>query len=136
MSGIEIESIDEKPSDDASENTEDSKGETEDPVDEQDDADSNDGEHVPTNREVNMAISGVLTLHYELRDVSLVVDGDAALRLITMFETQSDEQWRDLVDPLWSSAASGWLSLNLAEPMAVSYLPFPRRFGRTTIDPH
>lgn len=86
-------------------------------------------------RNLNMTLSGVLTLHYPARDVRVIVDGDAAMRLLAMFRARSDEHWKDSVDPRWSSAASGWLVLDLPELLAMSYAPLERQRERTAIDP-
>lgn len=89
-----------------------------------------------TIREINMTLAGVLSLHYPARDVRVPVDGDSAMRLLTMFKTRSDAPWKDDLDPRWSSAASGWVVLDLQQLLAMPYYPQTPPLERTAIDPH
>ncbi|OIQ85807.1 hypothetical protein GALL_323560 [mine drainage metagenome] len=89
----------------------------------------------PIIRNLNMKLCGLLTLHYPARDVKLIVDGDAALRILSMFHQRSDKRWTDHLDPRWSSAASGWVVLDLGEPLAMSYMPMSEPRERTVVDP-
>jgi len=89
----------------------------------------------PIIRNLNMKLCGLLTFHYPARDVKLIVDGDAALRILSMFHQRSDKRWADHLDPRWSSAASGWVVLDLGEPLAMSYMPMGEPRERTVVDP-
>ncbi len=93
-------------------------------------------EDVLTIREINMGLVGLLSLHYPARDVRIPVDGDSAMRILTMFKTRSDARWKDDLDPRWSSAASGWVVLDLQQLLAMSYYPQTPPLERTAIDPH
>lgn len=87
-------------------------------------------------RTINRAVLGQLVLHYESRDVTVVLDGDAGLRVMTTFANRKDERWADTLHPEESWALSGWLVLDLQEPLAMSWLPgLPARVPRTTVDP-
>lgn len=81
----------------------------------------------------NMAIPGYVTLHYPERDVRVLLDGDAAVRLLRMFRQRYEAGLSDVLDAE-SSALAGWLVLDLAEPLAMSWLPVLRA-PRTAIDP-
>lgn len=87
-------------------------------------------------RTVNRVVVDTLTLHYPARDVSLPLDGDAALRVLTMFWRRRRGPHADRLDPETSSALSGWLVLDLDEPLAVSWYPvLGSPSTRTAIDP-
>lgn len=121
---------------DVSDDEESTEDETANLDEEQEDA------HLPTAgdvlmiREINMGLAGVLSLHYPARDVRIPVDGDSAMRILTMFKTRSDVRWKDDLDPRWSSAAFGWLVLDLQQLLAMSYYPQTPQRERTAIDPH
>lgn len=89
----------------------------------------------PFIRKFNMGINGVATIHYPARDVQVSVDGDSAMRLLSMFQSRSDARWKDYLDPRWAQANSGWLVLDLSEPLAISYAPAGTPTDRTAIDP-
>lgn len=87
--------------------------------------------------EVNATLVGDLILHYPARNVSLLCDGDAAMRLLTMFRRRTSTGYDDRLSPQ-ESANSGWIVVDLAEnpPLAMSWLPrWPLRRPRTAIDP-
>jgi hypothetical protein len=84
----------------------------------------------------NLITPGQLTLHYPSRDVTVLLDGDAAMRLLTMFSQRREGGLADLLDPDMSEAAAGWVVLDLDEPLAMSWLPgLPSKRPRTAIDP-
>ena len=58
----------------------------------------------------NVAVSGVLTLHFQDRDLELSLDGYAALRVLTHIERGTD-LWTDLLNPFPSDAGSGWVAI-------------------------
>jgi hypothetical protein len=83
----------------------------------------------------NMLQMGTIVLHYPHRDVHVPLDGDAALRLLTMFRARTDRHWQDDLNPHRSSAKSGWLVLDLNEVLCVSWTPSAGSGVRTAIDP-
>lgn len=87
-------------------------------------------------RALNRLVPGRLTLHYPERDVTLVLDGEAAIRLLTAFWSRRAGGLADRLDPKTSSALSGWVVCDLDEPLAVSWYPtVGRPPSRTAIDP-
>lgn len=87
-------------------------------------------------REVNRAVGGELILHYPARDVTLTIDGDAAIRLLTMFARRNDDRWGDALDPERSLALAGWVVLDLRQPLAMTWVPgVPTPAPRTVVDP-
>jgi len=86
-------------------------------------------------RVVNQWVPGVVVLHYPSRDVRVPLDGDSALRLLTMFSRRQSQRFADLLDPDESSATSAWLVLDVEEPLAMSWLPSSGQSARTAIDP-
>jgi hypothetical protein len=87
-------------------------------------------------RTVNGALVGRLTLHYPSRDVTLGVDGEAAIRILTMFWRRQPGSHADQLDPETSSALSAWIVMDLGEPLAVSWCPVLGSLPtRTAIDP-
>jgi len=92
-------------------------------------------EFLPGARVSNKKILGQITLHYPERDVKVFVDGDCAIRLLVMFRERKHQDWVDFLGPYTSSAENGWLVLDLAQPLAMSYLPLGAQDPRTAIDP-
>ncbi|MDA8063853.1 MAG: hypothetical protein M0T80_15750 [Actinomycetota bacterium] len=85
---------------------------------------------------VNRGVLGQLVLHYPDRDVTVLLDGEAAIRVLTMFARRREGGLGDVLNPTLSSAASGWVVLDLQEPLALSWLPgLPSRAPRTAVDP-
>lgn len=84
-------------------------------------------------REMNMRTPGQLVLHYPSRDVTLYLDGEAAMRLLTMFHRRTDRHFGDVINP-GCSASAGWVVLDLHEPMAMSWSPIALT-NRTAVDP-
>lgn len=85
---------------------------------------------------LNPIIAGQLILHYEARDVTLVVDGAAALQILAMFQRRREGALGDVIDPHSSSAANGWFVLDLDQPLAMSWYPgIGSGARRTAIDP-
>lgn len=86
--------------------------------------------------EANRSTLGTLTLHLEGRDINVSMDGDAALRLLKMFELRDGQALVDHLNPFRFHAAAGWFVLDLDEVKAMSWIPGsvlePRR---TTVDP-
>jgi hypothetical protein len=88
-----------------------------------------------TQRLINMQQWGVVVLHYPHRDVRVPIDGDAALRLLTMFRDRTDKHWQDELNPHTSSAKTGWFVLDLNELLCISWTPSTAPDPRTAIDP-
>ena len=86
-------------------------------------------------RSVNRVVVGNLTLHYPARDVTLSLDGDAALRMLTMYWRRRPGPHADRLDPETSSALAGWVVLDLNEPLAISWYPILGSPTRSAIDP-
>lgn len=89
----------------------------------------------PSQRELNRAAIGEVTLHYPQRDVTVLLDGQSAMRLLTMYRTRREGGLADPLHPEDATAWSGWLVLDLAEPLAISWMPNVRQRPRTAIDP-
>ena len=87
----------------------------------------------------NRMTLGQLILHYPSRDVTVLLDGEAGLRMLKMFEQRREHGLADALDPELSSASAGWLVLDLdgaGAPLAMSWIPgLPTKRPRTTIDP-
>lgn len=84
----------------------------------------------------NQVLVGSLVLHYEARDVQVVLDGDSALRVLTAFARRDDRGLSDPIDPSTSSAFSGWFVADLDQPLAISWIPgLGGQRRRTVIDP-
>ena len=84
----------------------------------------------------NSMVLGQLVLHYPERDVTVLLDGGAALRMLKMFQQRREGGLADLLEPEVSSASAGWVVLDLAEPLAMSWLPgLQSKRPRTAIDP-
>jgi hypothetical protein len=85
---------------------------------------------------VNQLQLGRLTLHYPQRDVTVLVDGDAALRVMSAHHRRRQAGLGDILDPAVSEARSGWLTLDPQEPLAISWMPgLPGQRPRMAIDP-
>ena len=91
---------------------------------------------------LNAAQIGTLVLHFAARDVTVVVDGDAALRLLEIYRHRGDKrtvgQFADRFNPASSSAVCGWVVTDLAtdDLLAVSWIPgVPSKPPRVAIDP-
>jgi hypothetical protein len=121
----------------------DATDETLEPPTEETDPDHGDGDDTPqyTRRVMlsarNASVLGQMFVSYPSRDVVLVMDGDAALRLLRIFQNRSEGGLEDRLDAATSSAHDGWVVLDAIEqPMAMSWLPgLPGKRPRTAIDP-
>ena len=127
---------DDSSNDVAGEEGERTEDETANRDEEEEDTHEPSGQDILLIREMNMGLSGLLSLHYPARDVRIPVDGDCAMRMLTMFKTRTDARWHDDLDPRWSSAASGWVVLDLEQLLAMSYYPQRPQGDRTALDPH
>ena len=100
------------------------------------DLDPDTAEKIRAAVEANRSMLGTLTLHLEGRDIDVSMDGDAALRLLKMFELRDGQALVDHLNPFRFEAGAGWFVLDLDEAKAMSWtpgsVPVPRR---TTVDP-
>ena len=85
---------------------------------------------------MNTTTMGQLVLFYPSRDVTLFIDGEAALRIMKMFAQRHEGGLADPLDLGRSSARAGWFVMDLDEPLAMAWQPgVPSKAPRTTIDP-
>ena len=91
---------------------------------------------IRTMRDVNRLVPGVLTIHYIQRDVSLAMDGDAAIRTIATWHDRH-ERFTDPLHPVTASAINGWVGIDLAHVMGMMWMPTldDVEVQRVTIDP-
>lgn len=83
----------------------------------------------------NARVVGRVVIHYPQRDVTVLVDGDAAMRLLWMYERQNFDLG-DWLSPAFSSAENAWVVLDLEQPLAVSWYPgLGERRSRVALDP-
>lgn len=86
--------------------------------------------------EDNKATPGTLVLHMKDRDVFTAMDGDAALRVMKMFELRDGRVLADAFSPFISSAEAGWFVIDLEDVKAMSWVPGRRSAPpRTVVDP-
>lgn len=79
---------------------------------------------------------GRLVLHYPERDVTFTVDGETAMRVLTMLVRRRDGGLGDPMSPSASPAAA-WFVFDLGEPLAASWTPgMPMPPRRTAVDPN
>lgn len=93
---------------------------------------------VPNQRDLNRAEFGQLFLHTRSRDIAVILDGDAAARVMSVFAgTGSRVAMRDLVHPELANMRDLWVSIDLHEVVALSWIPgLPSRADRVvTVDP-
>jgi hypothetical protein len=84
----------------------------------------------------NQAYLGTLTLHYPERDVTVLLDGDAALRVMAAHQRRRHAGYGDRLEPSVTSAHTAWVTLDPQEPLAMSWLPgLPHKPSRMAIDP-
>lgn len=88
--------------------------------------------------DLNLATFGELLLHFPERDVSIVLDGATAARVVAAFA----EPWRrallqDRIDLQSSPMTNLWSSFNLARLLGVSWIPglASSAAERMTVDP-
>lgn len=92
----------------------------------------------PTQRDLNRAEVGQLYLHTRSRDIAVILDGDAAARVMSVFAgTGRRAAMRDLVHPELANMLNLWVSIDLHEVVALSWIPgLPSRADHVmTVDP-
>lgn len=73
-------------------------------------------------RGVNRQTAGRLSLHYPAREIELIVDGDAALRLLSMWN-RSTHDLADDPDPARAYAGFGWAGIDLSSVLVATWTP-------------
>lgn len=87
---------------------------------------------------LNQAILGELVLHYSERDVTVVVDGNSASKVMAVFTgTGSRLALQDPIQPGEANMGNLWTAFDLERLLAVTWIPgLPKPGGRTmTVDP-
>ena len=82
----------------------------------------------------NMAVTGLLTLHFQDRDLEVHLDGYAALRVLANIEL-GNELWSDIVNPFLSDARAGWMSIRTDRLLGASWLPRNKDTGGFSVEP-
>lgn len=82
----------------------------------------------------NMAVIGSLTLHFRDRDVVAMMDGYAALRMLTSIE-RNEEGWGDPLNPALSDAGNLWIAIRTERLLGASWVPGRPSTGGIAIDP-
>lgn len=93
---------------------------------------------VPNQRDLNRAEVGQLYLHTRSRDIAVILDGEAAARVMAVFAgTGRRLAMRDMVHPELANTRNLWVSIDLHEVVALSWVPgLPSRAERVmTVDP-
>lgn len=88
--------------------------------------------------DLNRETFGELLLHFPERDVSIVLDGSTAARVIAAFaEPRRRALLQDQIDVSGSPMTNLWSSFNLARLLGVSWIPglASRAAERMTVDP-
>jgi hypothetical protein len=86
----------------------------------------------------NEQILGVLTVEFPERTVSVLIDGDAAMRVLEAHRrgTRHYGALGDVLNPYFSSARNGWITLDPSAALLVSGLPgLPAARERMAVDP-
>jgi hypothetical protein len=88
-------------------------------------------------RERNALVRGRVVLHYPSRDVTFDdVDGDAAMRILSLCAGTVGAQEMDDLHPMLSSARALWMVFDERSPLAVTWTPHPLATRtKATIDP-
>ena len=81
-----------------------------------------------------MAVTGLLTLHFQDRDLEVHLDGYAALRVLANIEL-GNELWSDIVNPFLSDARAGWMSIRTDRLLGASWLPRNKDTGGFSVEP-
>lgn len=88
---------------------------------------------VRTTVNANRSVLGQLVLHYRERDVTVIVDGDAAMRMLAIIGGQISGV-EDLASPYVSDARNAWVTFD-RRPLAASWLPGLPDARMATVDP-
>lgn len=103
---------------------------------EEDRPDSTEWETPLVRRVRNRFTLGQLIVHYPERDVSVVIDGDSALRLIGVFAGHVPARELDRVHLAEATADNVWVGVSLEGVLAMSWIPgISNRPSRAVVDP-
>lgn len=87
----------------------------------------------------NVSVLGELTICYADRVVTLPMDGDAAMRIMTGWHHNLPRVWADPLDPAASPAKFAWVVVSLEDVLAMMWMPGLRVGGeqpkRMAVDP-
>jgi hypothetical protein len=86
----------------------------------------------------NAQVLGVLMIEFPERSVSVLADGDAAMRVLEAHRRGSrfHEDLGCPLDPYLSSAENGWFTLDPSEALLISWMPgLPAARRRMAVDP-
>jgi hypothetical protein len=77
---------------------------------------------------------GQLIVHFAARDVTTMLDGATAMRVLQMFQRRREGALGDEIRR--SSAGNLWFVFDIDEPLAISWIPgLPGQHPRTAVDP-
>lgn len=86
----------------------------------------------------NVEVLGILTVEFPERSVSVIADGDAAMRVLEAHR-RGGSFHQDLacrLDPYSSSAENGWFTLDPSSALLISWMPgLPPARRRMAVDP-
>jgi len=82
----------------------------------------------------NMAVNGVLTLHFQDRDLEVPLHGYAALRALANIE-RGTEEWTDLLNPFLSDARSGWVAIRTERLLGATWRAGTKVEGGFVLEP-
>ncbi len=106
---------------------------TETPLADTDDADPDDAAAV-----LNQLRFGELVVHYPERDVTIVLDGASASKVMAVHAGVSNRlAMQDRLEPLRANMANMWASIDMDRALAMSWIPgiTPPSTRKMTIDP-
>lgn len=73
-------------------------------------------------RDLNTLIRGTLTLRTATRDIDLDIDGDVAMRILTVFHDQSTRRyWTDRSDPNNTLALEDYIAVDMAQVVLMTW---------------
>lgn len=99
------------------------------------------GEEVPPGRrlavsraELNQLSMGELAVHFRNRSVTFAMDGQSAMRMLSVLVGHRHSVTLDLIDPQKASAFRGWVMVDATEVVGAEWNPLPRPC-RVAVDP-
>ena len=84
--------------------------------------------------ELNQLSMGELTVHFRNRSVTFAMDGQSAVRLLSVLVGHRHSVTLDLIDPQKASAFRGWVMVDATEVVGAEWNPLPRP-SRVAVDP-
>lgn len=84
--------------------------------------------------ELNQLSMGELTVHFRNRSVTFAMDGQSAMRMLSVLVGHRHSVTLDLVDPKEASAFSAWVMVDATEVVGAEWNPLPRP-SRVAVDP-